>query len=67
MDDIERSFGDSSKNMSGTNAYILMYRQINLNFNKNAMSQKEFPPHLKNVYRKIKDYKKNEGKGTRQF
>lgn len=49
MDDIEKSFGDSSQNMFGTNAYMLMYRQINLNRNKNAMSQKEFPPHLKNV------------------
>lgn len=54
MDDIERSFGGgplrgyySGQYTSSTNAYMLMYRQIDPRRNKNTMTQEEFPPHLK--------------------
>jgi ubiquitin carboxyl-terminal hydrolase 47 len=57
MDDIERSFGGgpirgyySGQYTSSTNAYMLMYRQIDHRRNKNAMTQEEFPPHLKELH-----------------
>lgn len=57
MDDIERSFGGgplrgyySGQYTSSTNAYMLMYRQIDQRRNKNVMSQEEFPPHLKELH-----------------
>lgn len=57
MDDIERSFGGgplrgyySGQYTSSTNAYMLMYRQIDPRRNKNAMTQEEFPPHLKDLH-----------------
>jgi ubiquitin carboxyl-terminal hydrolase 47 len=58
MDDIERSFGGgpvrggyySGQFTSSTNAYMLMYRQIDHRRNKNAMDQEEFPPHLKELH-----------------
>lgn len=60
MDDIERSFGGgpvrgyySGQYTSSTNAYMLMYRLIDSRRNKNAMSQEEFPPHLKDLHNLI--------------
>ncbi|XP_050432536.1 ubiquitin carboxyl-terminal hydrolase 47 [Adelges cooleyi] len=60
MDDIERSFGGgpvrgyySGQYTSSTNAYMLMYRQIDHRRNKNAMTQEEFPPHLKDLHNLI--------------
>ncbi|XP_050541895.1 ubiquitin carboxyl-terminal hydrolase 47-like isoform X2 [Daktulosphaira vitifoliae] len=57
MDDIERSYGGgpvrgyySGQYTSSTNAYMLMYRQIDQRRNKNAMNQDEFPPHLKDLH-----------------
>lgn len=57
MDDIERSYGGgpsrayySGQYTSSTNAYMLMYRQIDQRRNKNAMTQEEFPPHLKDLH-----------------
>lgn len=57
MDDIERSFGGgplrgyySGQYTSSTNAYMLMYRQIDHRRNKNAMTQEEFPSHLKDLH-----------------
>lgn len=57
MDDIERSYGGgpvrgyySSQFTSSTNAYMLMYRQIDPRRNKNTMIQEEFPPHLKDLH-----------------
>lgn len=57
MDDIERSYGGgplrgyySGQYTSSTNAYMLMYRQIDHRRNKNAMTQTEFPPHLKELH-----------------
>lgn len=57
MDDIERSFGGgpvrgyySGQYTSSTNAYMLMYRQIDHRRNKNAMTEEEFPPHLKELH-----------------
>lgn len=60
MDDIERSFGGgplrgyySGQYTSSTNAYMLMYRQIDHRRNKNAMNHEEFPPHLKELHNLI--------------
>lgn len=57
MDDIERSFGGgplrgyySGQYTSSTNAYMLMYRQIDHRRNKNTMNHEEFPPHLKELH-----------------
>ncbi|VVC39387.1 Hypothetical protein CINCED_3A016381 [Cinara cedri] len=57
MDDIEKSYGGgplrgyySGQYTSSTNAYMLMYRQIDQRRNKNAMNQEEFPPHLKELH-----------------
>lgn len=57
MDDIERSFGGgplrgyySGQYTSSTNAYMLMYRQVDQRRNKNAMTHEEFPPHLKELH-----------------
>lgn len=57
MDDIERSYGGgplrgyySGQYTSSTNAYMLMYRQIDHRRNKNAMNHEEFPPHLKELH-----------------
>jgi len=57
MDDIERSFGGgplrgyySGQYTSSTNAYMLMYRQVDQRRNKTPMTQEEFPPHLKELH-----------------
>jgi len=57
MEDIERSFGGgplrgyySGQYTSSTNAYMLMYRQVDQRRNKNPMTQEEFPPHLKELH-----------------
>lgn len=61
MDDIEKSYGGgpvrgyySGQYTSSTNAYMLMYRQIDQRRNKNAMTQEEFPPHLKELHNLLK-------------
>lgn len=56
MDDIEKSFGGrsiddySDQQVNSSNAYMLMYRQIDQRRNTNAMSQEEFPPHIKDLH-----------------
>lgn len=57
MEDIERSFGGgplrgyyTSQYTSSTNAYMLMYRQVDQRRNKIPMTQEEFPPHLKELH-----------------
>lgn len=56
MDDIEKSFGGgpiyeySDQQTSSTNAYMLMYRQIDKRRNRNAMTPEEFPPHVKDLH-----------------
>lgn len=37
----------SGAHSSSTNAYMLMYRQIDKNRNQSAMLVDEFPPHIK--------------------
>lgn len=58
MDDIEKSFGgesvDSNRPETSSNAYMLLYRQIDLRRNKNAMIQEEFPPHIKDLHNTLK-------------
>lgn len=60
MDEIKLSFGgesltqDSSENPISTNAYMLMYRQIDQRRNKNPMSKEEFPQHIKDLHNLLK-------------
>lgn len=60
-EDIKRSFGGSRGYYSGvyspsTNAYMLMYRQINTR-NATPMTTEEFPPHIHQLLKRIKEQK----------
>nr|CAD7439732.1 unnamed protein product [Timema bartmani] len=59
-DDIQKTYGGgplkgyySGAYSSSTNAYMLMYRQIDKTRNCDAMSTEEFPPHIKELLLKI--------------
>nr|CAD7196168.1 unnamed protein product [Timema douglasi] len=59
-DDIQKTYGGgplkgyySGAYSSSTNAYMLMYRQIDKTRNCDALSAEEFPPHIKNLLLKI--------------
>lgn len=58
MADIRKTYGGKtlrrSSNQSSTNAYMLMYRRIDKKKNRNAMSQEEFPKHIKALQTIIK-------------
>lgn len=74
MDDIEKSFGGSStddysnENTRSSNAYMLMYRQIDIRRNKNAKTIEEFPSHLKDLHdslkKKFEEVKRLKEKGS---
>lgn len=52
MKDIEKSFGGIMSQEdpdSSASAYMLMYRLIDKNKNRNAISPAEFPPHVKDL------------------
>nr|CAD7395807.1 unnamed protein product [Timema cristinae] len=59
-DDIQKTYGGgplkgyySGAYSSSTNAYMLMYRQIDKTRNCDALSTEEFPPHIKDLLLKI--------------
>uniref|UniRef100_A0A1B6DYN4 Ubiquitin carboxyl-terminal hydrolase 47 n=1 Tax=Clastoptera arizonana TaxID=38151 RepID=A0A1B6DYN4_9HEMI len=62
-DDITKTYGGggafrgyySGAYSSSTNAYMLMYRQINKEVNCEAFSVEQFPPHIKELYKKIQE------------
>lgn len=61
-DDIHKTYGGgpvrgyySGAYSSSTNAYMLMYRRIDEERNRNAMSVEEFPPHIKRLLKQIRD------------
>lgn len=68
-EDIKKTFGGSSSGYSGfyfssysssTNAYMLMYRQMDPNRNSGFLSEEKFPAHLKNLVEKIQEEEENE-------
>ncbi|XP_044748604.1 ubiquitin carboxyl-terminal hydrolase 47 isoform X2 [Coccinella septempunctata] len=61
-DDIQKTYGGSPHRgyfsgaySSSTNAYMLMYRQIDKNRNASAMSVDEFPMHIKKLLKQMKE------------
>lgn len=62
QDDIQKSFGGGSSKAyysgaysSSTNAYMLMYRQIDPSKNTSPMKEEEFPEHIKDLVNSIRD------------
>lgn len=62
QDDIQKSFGGGSSKTyysgaysSSTNAYMLMYRQIDSSKNSHPIKEEDFPEHIKNLVGKIRD------------
>ncbi|XP_062708304.1 ubiquitin carboxyl-terminal hydrolase 47 [Aedes albopictus] len=62
QDDIQKSFGGGSTKTyysgaygSSTNAYMLMYRQIDSSKNSSPIKEEEFPEHIKKLAIKIRD------------
>ncbi|EDS44196.1 ubiquitin carboxyl-terminal hydrolase 64E [Culex quinquefasciatus] len=62
QEDIQKSFGGGSSKTyysgaysSSTNAYMLMYRQIDSSKNSHPIKEEEFPDHIKNLVGKIRD------------
>uniref|UniRef100_A0A023F0P2 Ubiquitin carboxyl-terminal hydrolase 47 n=3 Tax=Triatoma infestans TaxID=30076 RepID=A0A023F0P2_TRIIF len=67
QEDIEKTFGGgpprayySGAYSSSTNAYMLMYRQIDKELNCLAMKEDEFPSHIKKVLEEIKESEEHE-------
>ncbi|XP_053690327.1 ubiquitin carboxyl-terminal hydrolase 47 [Sabethes cyaneus] len=61
-DDIQKSFGGGASKAyysgaysSSTNAYMLMYRQIDSSKNKTPIQEEEFPDHIKSLMSKIRE------------
>ncbi|XP_075229694.1 ubiquitin carboxyl-terminal hydrolase 47-like [Lycorma delicatula] len=61
-DDITKTYGGgmirgyySGAYSSSTNAYMLMYRQIDKERNCDAMTVDEFPPHIKELHKKLQE------------
>ncbi|XP_058457623.1 ubiquitin carboxyl-terminal hydrolase 47 [Malaya genurostris] len=68
-EDIQKSFGGSSSKTyysgaysSSTNAYMLMYRQIDSSKNTTPMQEDQFPDHIKTLVSKIRDSEANRSK-----
>ncbi|CAH0774521.1 unnamed protein product [Bemisia tabaci] len=64
-EDIEKTFGGGSRHAyysgaysSSTNAYMLMYRQIDKEKNAFAMTADEFPQHIKKLYERLEEKEK---------
>lgn len=62
QDDIQKSFGGGASKSyysgaysSSTNAYMLMYRQIDSSKNASPIKEEEFPEHIKELVIKIRD------------
>lgn len=62
QDDIQKSFGGGTSKAyysgaysSSTNAYMLMYRQIDSSKNTSPIKEEEFPEHIKKLAIKIRD------------
>lgn len=62
QEDIQKSFGGGSSKTyysgaysSSTNAYMLMYRQIDSSKNSHPIKEEEFPEHIRNLVGKIRD------------
>lgn len=62
QDDIQKSFGGGSSKTyysgaysSSTNAYMLMYRQIDSSKNSSPIKEEEFPDHIKELVNIIRD------------
>lgn len=67
QEDIARSFGGNgafksyySGFSSSTNAYMLMYRQQDPARNTLAIKEENFPPHIKTLVEKIKNYEEDD-------
>ena len=67
QDDISKSFGGSgafksyySNFTSSTNAYMLMYRQQDPARNTMAIKEDNFPPHIKTLVDRIKNYEETD-------
>lgn len=68
-EDIRKTYGGgpirgyySGAYSSSTNAYMLMYRQVDQERNTNAMSVDEFPPHIKKLHKKLEEQKEMESR-----
>ncbi|XP_005184673.2 ubiquitin carboxyl-terminal hydrolase 47 [Musca domestica] len=66
QEDIQKSFGGgigkayySSVYSSSTNAYMLMYRQVDEKRNEKSMKADEFPEHIKKHLEKLKEEEEN--------
>ncbi|KAK4877199.1 hypothetical protein RN001_009705 [Aquatica leii] len=66
-DDIRKTYGGgpirgyySSVYSSSTNAYMLMYRQIDKQRNCQAMTVDEFPTHIKNLLQQMREKEEND-------
>ncbi|XP_014289720.1 ubiquitin carboxyl-terminal hydrolase 47 isoform X1 [Halyomorpha halys] len=68
-EDIKKTYGGSGGSARGyysgaysssTNAYMLMYRQINKDLNCMSMVEEEFPPHIKKLLEEIKEIEERE-------
>ncbi|XP_055533774.1 ubiquitin carboxyl-terminal hydrolase 47 isoform X2 [Wyeomyia smithii] len=62
QDDIQKSFGGGASKTyysgaysSSTNAYMLMYRQVDPSKNKSPIKEEEFPDHIKKLMSKIRE------------
>lgn len=72
QDDIQKSFGGgsaktyySSAYSSSTNAYMLMYRQVDSSKNSLPIKEDEFPDHIKSLVAKIRDTDSCRSKGDK--
>ncbi|GAB1599175.1 ubiquitin carboxyl-terminal hydrolase 47-like isoform X1 [Argonauta hians] len=69
-DDIRKTYGGSNTSRtyysasytSSTNAYMLMYRQIDKERNADFVSPEDFPPHMKSQLEELKSREANERK-----
>ncbi|XP_039286444.1 ubiquitin carboxyl-terminal hydrolase 47 isoform X2 [Nilaparvata lugens] len=69
QEDITKTYGGgfqrqyySATYSSSTNAYMLMYRQIDKDRNCDAIAVDNFPPHIKQLYREMQEKEENDRK-----
>ncbi|RZF32369.1 hypothetical protein LSTR_LSTR001833 [Laodelphax striatellus] len=69
QEDITKTYGGgfqrqyySATFSSSTNAYMLMYRQIDKDRNCDAITVENFPPHIKELYRQMQEKEENDRK-----
>lgn len=65
QEDIQKSFGGGTCGAyytSSTNAYMMMYRQVDSVRNCSAIKLEEFPEHIKELLQKLKDKEENDKK-----